>query len=127
MIISPHMEATTTKIVSFLRNHPNSSARQIRNSIDVSKTEINGILYSKQGILFEKKGFTPPLWRNIGDSDVSSNFPNEINLKIAPENFKHDDDNAAYNMEPSSSIDPSTSQCPACGQVVQSDGRCGCS
>lgn len=61
-------------IESYLKDNPDKSAREIRRyliSIDsevtkeVTKKQINKILYSLSGKIFEKEGDLPPRWKLI--------------------------------------------------------------
>ena len=62
------MDNLTQKIGNYLRENPNSNAREICKEIGAEKSAVNSCLYANEGTLFFKEGNTPPLWRNMIDS-----------------------------------------------------------
>ena len=60
------MENTSTdlkSIFSFVRDNPNSNARQVGRMIEGGKSRANHYLYGYLDILFTKRGLTPPAWK----------------------------------------------------------------
>ena len=72
------MDNLTQKIGDYLRENPNSNAREICKEIGADKSDVNSCLYANEGTRFFKEGLTPPLWRNIIDSSGSETVENEF-------------------------------------------------
>ena len=72
------MDNLTQKIGNYLRENPNSNAREICKEIGAEKSAVNSCLYANEGTLFFKEGLTPPLWRNINDSSGTQTVETEI-------------------------------------------------
>ena len=87
------MDELTQKISEFLLTNPNSSAREIGKEIGFSKNAVNSCLYANEGAHFSKEGFTPPLWKNSGDSSETETA--EIELAA----FDHDESNEDLEVE----------------------------
>ena len=72
------MDNLIQKIGDYLRENPNSNAREICKEIGADKSAVNSCLYANEGTRFFKEGLTPPLWRNIIDSSGSETVENEL-------------------------------------------------
>ena len=72
------MDNLIQKIGDYLRENPNSNAREICKEIGADKSAVNSCLYANEGTHFFKEGLTPPLWRNIIDSSGSETVENEL-------------------------------------------------
>lgn len=53
-----------TRIVTFLRANPNSSARAIAAQVNATKSDVNSLLYRNKS-LFKSEGEAPPLWKLV--------------------------------------------------------------
>lgn len=59
------------QIFDLVRTSPWSKARSLGKRIDGGKSIVNHYLYGYEGVLFEKKGDNPPLWRVSSDAAYS--------------------------------------------------------
>lgn len=65
-------DAIKKRIKDYLREHPDKSAREIlrflaSEEVEVTKKQVNNILYTGSGKEFEKVGDLPPRWKLILD------------------------------------------------------------
>jgi hypothetical protein len=127
------------QIFDFIRKNGTSNARQIGKAIPGGKSRANHYLYGYSGILFTKRGLTPPQWSVVSDdayermtsrlrprstpspeqrstpapSRTRSRsifpLPRTVSIRIAPQDL------------------PEISVCQSCDLPIQPTGRCGCS
>lgn len=63
MVDIKSVDEITTKIIAILKKKPYQSARDVSKGIGVLRKDVNSRLYSNLGVLFEKEGTDPPIWR----------------------------------------------------------------
>lgn len=118
-------------IFDFVRDHPNSSARQIGGIVDGGKSRANHFLYGYDGILFEKRGLTPPQWRVISDDGFGGmmqrlhpNPPPVVGPAVSTPAKR-------LWIQPKENLParelPPISICNSCDLPIKPNGICGCS
>ena len=117
--------STLKQIFEFVRDQPWCKARSIGAVIDGGKSVVNHYLYGYEGILFEKKGLTPPLWRV-----VSRDAYDEMVRRLNPTKGQGSG-HSRLSSRPSRAklvraLEPIT-VCGSCDTPIRDNGMCRCS
>ena len=75
------------RILSYLEQNPNSSAKEIAKFLNVERTVVNSFLYSAKGEIVLKNNDSLPLWRllkvtNLVENKVRKLLPRKIAIWI---------------------------------------------
>jgi hypothetical protein len=115
-------------IFDYLSKNPWCSAREIGRLADGGKSRVNHFLYKYKDVLFTKKGFTPPEWQVIGETETVKQ------KKVKPRKPVKLTRKSVFRGDTQSGIDklsryhglPTISVCPSCDRPIQMSGSCGC-
>ena len=121
-------------IFNYVKEHQWSNARQVGKNLSGGKSRANHFLYGYLGILFEKRGFTPPQWR-VKSDDAYEKMIARLNPPSAPASMPSTP--VFGSRQPGRQFDPSVrtpvnelprfSICNSCELPIKPTGACGCS
>lgn len=113
------------EIFELIRQSPLSKARVVGKRIDGGKKLVNHYLYGYEGVLFEKLGDSPPLWRVISDDAYT-----EMIKRLNPTRGQGSGQMPSF---PSRGPEVSVSDlspitvCGSCDTPIKPNGMCRCS
>ena len=128
------MENTSTdlkSIFNFVRDNPNSIARQVGRMIEGGKSRANHYLYGYLDILFTKRGLAPPLWK-VTSNDALEKMIQRLNpqpVQIEKLPSKKQKGRAIRLSRQYIQVRelPPISICNSCDLPIRPNGLCGCS
>ena len=113
------------QIFELVRDRPWCKARSIGSEIDGGKSIVNHYLYGYEGILFEKKGLTPPLWRVIS-RDAYDEMVQRLNPAKGQGSGHSRKGNRPSRATRVQALEPIT-VCGSCDTPIRDNGMCRCS
>ena len=128
------MENTSTdlkSIFNYVRDNPNSNARQVGRMVEGGKSRANHYLYGYLDILFTKRGLAPPAWK-VTDNDAYEKMiqrlnPRPIQAEKAPIRKQKVRAIGLSRQYVQRRELPPISICFACDLPIKPNGFCGCS
>lgn len=124
------------KLFDFVKKNEWCTARNAGKIVAGGKSRANHYLYGYSGILFEKRGLTPPQWKitSVGAFDqlvgkINPVSPSRDVIEEAPKKKSRTFLPIPRAVPPQISINElsSISVCQSCDLPIQPTGRCGCS
>lgn len=128
------MENTSTdlkSIFSYVRDNPNSNARQVGRMIEGGKRRANHYLYGYLDILFTKRGLAPPAWK-VTSNDALEKMIKRLNPQPAQTEKLPSKKQKGRAIRLSRQYIqvrelPPISICNSCDLPIRPNGLCGCS
>lgn len=113
------------QIFDLVRDSPSSAARSLGKEVDGGKSAVNHYLYGYEGVLFEKRGDSPPLWKVISDSAY-----NDMIKRLNPTRSQGSGSTPSIPKARSEltleALEPITI-CGSCDTPIRPNGMCRCS
>jgi hypothetical protein len=128
------MENTSTDLKSifiFVRDNPNSNARQVGKILEGGKSRANHYLYGYLEILFTKRGLAPPTWKVTANDAYEKMIqrlnPQSVQAEKTPIRKQKVRAIGLSRQYVQKRELPPISICYSCDLPIKPNGFCGCS
>ncbi len=126
-----NVKSDLQNIFNYVRDNPSSNARKIGKVVDGGKSRANHYLYGYEGILFTKRGVTPPEW-----SVLAGDAYEKMIGRLLPQPVQTPKPSAQIRKPKASTFSsqqwterelPPMLICYSCDLPIKPNGLCGCS